>query len=160
MVIRILIVSPEIFQSEATSNLIYLAIYTIVGNCGSSSSIFLTPIYSPCRPQYIQTPSLPRDIFPVQFPMTARTDVHSSLNIREYARTQVLAEDGTTLPLETIQFSDGKLTTNLGGVRIPHLPNSPFRTPDTSIGFSSTEHHCLPDNERGYCPGPAKANGS
>ena len=53
---------------------------------------------------------------PRPFALT-RTSLHFSLNIREYARTQVLAEDGTTLPLETIQFSDGKLTANMAGVR-------------------------------------------
>ncbi|KAI0353737.1 hypothetical protein OH77DRAFT_1427013 [Trametes cingulata] len=63
--------------SEATSNLIFLAIYTIVGNLYSNSLL-------------------------------------ATLNIREYARTQVLREDGTSLPLTTIKFSD-KVAVGAGG---------------------------------------------
>ncbi|KAM5541049.1 hypothetical protein V8D89_005360 [Ganoderma adspersum] len=79
--------------SEATSNLIFLAIYTIVGNLYSNSLL-------------------------------------ATLNIREYARTQVLAEDGTTLPLETIQFSDGKLTTNMAGSTTVFQTTSVGTVPD------------------------------
>ncbi|RPD52980.1 hypothetical protein L226DRAFT_614432 [Lentinus tigrinus ALCF2SS1-7] len=83
--------------SEATSNLIFLALYTVVGNLYSNSLL-------------------------------------ATLNIRQYARSQVLAEDGTSLQLASMKFSDGVRTTMPGSVTvfqsesrgtIPDLPGGP-----------------------------------
>ncbi|KAL1941271.1 hypothetical protein VTO73DRAFT_7483 [Trametes versicolor] len=86
--------------SEATSNLIFLALYTVVGNLYSNSLL-------------------------------------ATLNIRIYARTQVLGEDGTSLPLASVKFNSDKAATGVNGsttmfpsgesrATLPDLPDVTF----------------------------------
>ncbi|OJT13595.1 hypothetical protein TRAPUB_9860 [Trametes pubescens] len=99
--------------SEATSNLIFLALYTVVGNLYSNSLL-------------------------------------ATLNIRIYARTQVLGEDGTSLPLASIKFNSGKVTTGPGGsttmfpsgesrATLPDLPEATVRHATGSESRTTTD---------------------